>query len=382
MRLFLLAFFTIYGLMHLYAFLKARAALRFTAAAAVPVLIFMAVMVAAPALVRYLERYGQEMPARILSHVGYIWLGLLFLFVSASFALDIYRIVVFLAGGVSRRGMSVLSLSPGVSFFLALVFACSAAVYGYFDARNIRTEHITIPTAKLPVGRNRLRLVQISDVHAGLIVREDRLRRIAGAVRAAGPHILVSTGDLVDGQINRLEGLAEILRGIDSPLGKYAITGNHEFYAGLEQALDFTEKAGFEILRDRAADVAGVVNLIGVDDQTAARQYGIMNEEAEGRLLAQADQKIFTILLKHRPLVEKQSLGLFDLQLSGHTHKGQIFPFTLVTNLYYPRHAGILHLQGYSRLYVSRGSGTWGPPIRFLSPPEVTIVDLVREEGR
>jgi predicted MPP superfamily phosphohydrolase len=89
----------------------------------------------------------------------------------------------------------------------------------------------------------------------------------------------------------------------------------------------------------------------------------------------------FTILLKHRPLIYKGSLGLFDLQLSGHVHKGQIFPFSLLTKLYYPKHAGLLNADG-GTLYVNRGSGTWGPPIRFLAPPEVTIIDIVRGAGQ
>jgi predicted MPP superfamily phosphohydrolase len=98
---------------------------------------------------------------------------------------------------------------------------------------------------------------------------------------------------------------------------------------------------------------------------------------SETELLSKLPREKFTILLKHRPLVDREALGLFDLQLSGHTHKGQIFPFNLVTMLYYPTHAGFLRLEGDASLYISRGSGTWGPPIRFLSPPEVTIIDLL-----
>jgi predicted MPP superfamily phosphohydrolase len=88
----------------------------------------------------------------------------------------------------------------------------------------------------------------------------------------------------------------------------------------------------------------------------------------------------FTLLLKHQPIIDAGAVGLFDLQLSGHTHKGQIFPFNLVTRLFYKRHAGLSKIQENAFLYVSRGSGTWGPPARFLSPPEVTLIELVRKE--
>lgn len=96
-------------------------------------------------------------------------------------------------------------------------------------------------------------------------------------------------------------------------------------------------------------------------------------------MLSGLDRKMFVLLLKHRPLVDKGALGLFDLQLSGHVHKGQIFPFSIITALYYPTQAGFANLPRGSELYVSRGTGTWGPPIRFLAPPEVTVIDLVHE---
>ena len=97
-------------------------------------------------------------------------------------------------------------------------------------------------------------------------------------------------------------------------------------------------------------------------------------------MLKGLNRENFTLLLKHRPVMDQESLGLFDLQLSGHTHKGQMFPFNIITLFYFPIHWGILNPLDHSFLYVSRGSGTWGPPIRFLSPPEVTLIELVSEE--
>jgi hypothetical protein len=195
----------------------------------------------------------------------------------------------------------------------------------------------------------------------------------------ANPDILVSTGDLVDGQIDNLFKLAEILKEVNPRYGKYAITGNHEFYAGLGNALNFTEKAGFKVLRGERLTLAGLINIAGVDDPQG-KAYGIYRGMPEKELLSGLPREKFTLLLKHRPLVDRSALGLFDLQLSGHVHKGQIFPFSIITGLYYPIQAGFADLLNGSRLYVSRGLGTWGPPIRFLSPPEVTVIDLVHKE--
>jgi predicted MPP superfamily phosphohydrolase len=134
------------------------------------------------------------------------------------------------------------------------------------------------------------------------------------------------------------------------------------------------------MLRGTSVKVAGgAVALVGVDDLEVhgRRQNG---SSADGAALKGAGSGLFTILLKHRPLVEKDAVGAFDLQLSGHTHKGQIYPFSLLTALAFPFHAGDYRLPGGGLLHVSRGSGTWGPPVRFLCPPEITVIDLLPEK--
>jgi predicted MPP superfamily phosphohydrolase len=104
-----------------------------------------------------------------------------------------------------------------------------------------------------------------------------------------------------------------------------------------------------------------------------------MKQVSEEAMLSKLPRNQFTLFLKHRPVIDNETRGLFDLQLSGHTHKGQIFPFSIITKLYYPNQAGLLALEKNTHLYVSRGTGTWGPPIRFLASPEVTIIDLIHQ---
>ncbi len=224
-----------------------------------------------------------------------------------------------------------------------------------------------------------LKIAQISDVHLGLIVREERLKKILNIVRDAHPDILVSTGDLVDGEVCKLNGLTDLLKEIRPKYGKFAITGNHEFYAGFDQAKCFTEDAGFRLLRGEAVSVAGIMNIAGVDDPVG-KTYGLSKDLSEKDLLSGLPGNRFTLFLKHRPVVNKEAAGLFDLQLSGHVHKGQIFPFSIITGLYYPIQEGFANVSNNSFLYVSRGAGTWGPPIRFLSPPEVAIIELVHRD--
>ena len=378
MTIFLFVFFLLYGGMHLYAFLKAKAAFAFGAVTGIYLALFMVIMVLAPVIIRISERAGFGSFARLMSYAGYTWLGILFLFFSASILIDLYRFFIYSGGLLLKRDLSGINLSDRYAFFIPLFLSLVISLYGYFEAANIRTETIIIKSHRIPEKISMLKIAQISDVHLGLIVRGERLRRIIEKVKAASPDILVSTGDLVDGEINNLTGLAEMLGEINPRFGKYAITGNHEYYAGLDQALNFTERCGFRMLRGEGLSIDGVINIAGVDDPQVIK-YGNLKTPEENILLSGLPRERFTLLLKHRPFIDDKSLGLFDLQLSGHVHKGQIFPFSIITGLYYPIQAGFATLADNSRLYVSRGSGTWGPPIRFLSPPEVTIIELVHE---
>lgn len=381
MYLFLITFFLLYGGMHLYAFLKARAAFSFSPETGIYIALFMLIMVFAPLIVRVSERLELEFFARLMSYIGYMWMGILFLFFSGSIVVDIYHTLIYSAGLILRKDLTSLIPSARYSFYIPLVMSTSIAIYGYYEALNIRTEKVEIKTSEIPEEIGRLRIVQISDVHLGLIIRARRLQRILEEVKRVEPDILVSTGDLVDGQSRDIRAFSSLFKEINPKYGKFAITGNHEFYAGIGQALDFTEKAGFKILRGEGTTVAGLINVAGVDD-SAGKTYGIYREISERELLSKLPIDKFTLFLKHRPLVDKEAIGLYDLQLSGHAHKGQIFPFSLLTWLYYRHtiHAGHLRLVDDSYLYVSRGAGTWGPPIRFLSPPEITVIELVYDK--
>jgi len=381
MSLFLLTFFLLYSGLHLYIFFKVKGAITFGTIPTILLVIFITVMICAPVIVRVSEKYGFEFLARFISYIGYTWMGIAFFLFSCLILFDIYRFLIYICVALFNINVYAFSHSPRIAVVFSLLASFLISSYGYFEALNIHKETLTIKTSKIPKEIGKLTIVQISDVHLGLIVKEYRLKRILKKVKQANPDILVSTGDLVDGQIDNLKGLAELLNDINPKYGKFAITGNHEFYAGLDQALNFTKKAGFEILRGEALTVAGLINIAGIDDH-AGKRYGLFREVSEKTLLTGLNHELFTLLLKHRPVVDNSASGLFDLQLSGHTHKGQLFPFTLITRLYFPNDSGVFNLQNKSYLYVNRGSGTWGPPLRFLSPPEVTVIELVYEDKK
>ena len=333
-------------------------------------------MILAPILVRVSEKAGIEGIARILAYIGYIWMAAILIFFVTGILTDIFRLIIYGLESLLSKDFSFVTSAHPIYFFMCWFAALFVVVYGFFEARNIRTEYIFIPTNKISSDVGRVRIAQISDVHLGLIVGEERLRTIIQAVQQAKPDILVSTGDLVDAQLDNIDKLADILKTVDTKYGNFAITGNHEFYAGLERSLKITEMAGFTVLRGRSVVIPGLITIAGVDDE-AMRGWLKGDNTEENKLCSEVDNSQFTVLLKHRPVVYKGLLCSYDLQLSGHTHKGQIFPFGLITRLFFETYYGFFHFKNGTYMYVNRGSGTWGPPIRFLAPPEVTIIDLV-----
>jgi hypothetical protein len=334
-------------------------------------LLWMALMIIAPFAVRLLEAGGNEQAARILALVGFNWMGLVFLagcLFAAVGALDLLCRLLQLFIYLPR-----FSLHVPLTSVLVLFLTLAAGLYGNSEAKNIRVETVPIITDRLGPEIDRLRLVQVSDLHLGLLNRDEFLQPVINRIKELKPDLLVVTGDMVDGRIIHLPGLYSLWQEIEPPLGKFAITGNHEVYAGLGQSIDFLHRSGFTVLRNIGINIKGMVTLVGLDDE--AVPGAAVDEHA---LLQAHASDLFTLYLRHRPTVTAADADLFDLQLSGHAHRGQIFPFKFVTGLRYPMQNGLYQLTARGSLYASRGTGTWGPPMRLLSPPEITVFEISR----
>ena len=205
MGLFLITFFLLYGGLHLYVFLKAWQAFRFQWGVGIFIGFIFVVMIVSPVLVRFLERGGHEIAARFMAYSGYCWLGFIFFFFTISISFDVLRLLAYMTGIVSKIDFS--SFISAYRFFFLFTLVCSILLvfYGYREAGDIRIETLRIQTNKIPKETGKITIAQISDVHLGLIVREDRLNKIVGLLKKANPDILVSTGDLVDGDIDKIK---------------------------------------------------------------------------------------------------------------------------------------------------------------------------------
>ncbi|MBN2429669.1 MAG: metallophosphoesterase [Deltaproteobacteria bacterium] len=370
MLLFALTFLGVYTAMHALVFWGFHPLLKGHPALPTLTWIWMGLMILSPVLVRLLDRNGWETAARGLAWIGYSWMGLLFLAFAVFALLGCWEIVVFIARKLVPS-LPSLSLHGAVSALIVLFGVLGTVFYGFQEASDIRVEKVRLTSAKLPSDFGVLKIVQVSDLHLGLIHREETLAPIISRIRELKPDLVVATGDIVDAQIDHLKELSILWQNLNPPLGKFAVTGNHEYYAGLKQALDFLQKSGFEVLRNRAQAVDQYFVVAGVDDPARGNrvdEVAVLNPIEKGR---------YVIFLKHRPRLNEKAAGLFDLQLSGHAHRGQIFPFNFLTGLEYPMQNGLYPLPGGSYLYASRGTGTWGPPIRVGSPPEITLFEIV-----
>ncbi|MFH1006061.1 MAG: metallophosphoesterase [Candidatus Latescibacterota bacterium] len=371
--LFLGIYVALYGGLHAYVFWKMLILLPRGRWA---IMALFALLVAAPFGIAGLSHAGLNGPATVLSWVGYTWMGVVFLFFSFSVGLDLYRLLVETGARLlGIPGTTRWLLSPFHSVVLAIVLTLTAAGYGFFAARQIPVRRITIPSSKRARSSDSFRIVQITDLHLGLLSDERRLRRLIEVIESVRPDVVVSTGDLVDVPLDQLGEFADLLHELKPRLGKFAVTGNHEAYAGPDQSRAFTQRAGFAMLSHDGVSVNSVVNIVGVDDPAVSHRLK-RDTLSESDLLQRYPRDEFTVLLKHRPAVGAASSNWFDLQLSGHTHGGQIFPFGWLARLVYPARTGLSAVGETSWLYLSRGTGTWGPPIRFLAPPEVTVIDL------
>jgi hypothetical protein len=334
--------------------------------------------------------------ADLVAGASYAWMGVGLCLVVALLTLDLGRGLLALwhrlrPAPSASTGMAPASppSAPEVDEerrrFLARAVAGSAVVAGggmaaYGSWRAFAPPVVTelvLRIPRLPKALEGLSIVQLTDIHVGHIIQRPFMDELVRRANALRPDLFAITGDLVDGDVPTLGGAVAALGNLKSRFGSFFVTGNHDYSSGDVAWTEFLQGLDIQVLRNRhvrIGDAGGALDLVGVDDWSGGRRRGRPGYDLD-QALAGRDPDRAAVLLAHQPANFKVAAERgVDVQLSGHTHGGQLFPMTLLIGLGWEHSAG-LYRHGDSHIYVSRGCGFWGPPMRVGSPPE--LVKLV-----
>ena len=255
----------------------------------------------------------------------------------------------------------------------AIVLAFLVGAWGVWSATHPRVARVTVHMRDLPAEWRGKTIAQITDLHLGFSVGRSFAERVVEMVNAERPAAVVITGDLFDGDDAGLNGLAEPLNGLKPPLGIYYITGNHETYVGVARAEEALRRTKVHVLNDEMATPGGL-QIVGIAYPDRGEHKDIA---AAIRSVRGFDPARASVLLYHSPvgIPEIKATGI-RLQLSGHTHRGQLFPFQFITRQVYGKYDHGLNVEGDFAIYTSPGTGTWGPRMRTSARAEIAIIRL------
>lgn len=369
MSLFIVLVLSIYALSHLFLWLRCKRVFSLGKGKRLALLLLLALFMLSPFLGRTLLSLGWMLEGQVISWLGYAWIGVFF----AIFSLDGTLLILALLHTMGRKftrkkGKPAEWIHKPGLLLTTLVVALCINLYGYIEASNIGVTRLDLVNPHMAPHAEPIRIIQVSDVHYGMTMLPSRHQKLIETVSSLHPHMIVSTGDFLDHGAIHSASYMDAWRALKPPMGKYAITGNHEVIAGLAISLKLLERAGFQLLRGEMRKFAGL-NVIGLDDARTgiSEDLHFSPEELD-------HQPGFTLLLNHRPgwpvVMEKR----FDLALAGHTHGGQIFPFGMLVYLSHGILSGLHPTAWGGWHYISRGAGTWGPPVRILAKPEITLM--------
>ena len=374
MILFLTIVLTIYSLACIYVFLSYKPVFQYfsipvTIAAIIYFIILMLFVVG-----RFLERSVPAPWVFLMVKAGSYWLAALLYFVLFLAATDLLLLLVRITGILSPDLLMKFSiyLKTGIASLVVIL-----VIAGYRHAMKPILRNYVLHTDKLPVGHPGYHIFFVSDVHLGSIRGQQSLQRLLTLVRQKEFDLVLFGGDTLDEDVAPVisQNLGKQLLSIQCKLGVYGIPGNHEYIGGIGPALDYLRSHGMTILTDESVKPDDHLLLIGRTDRDITRFTGY-KRKALPDLIRNQQEKEFTILLDHQPfhLEEAANAGI-DLQLSGHTHNGQLWPFNLITRKIYEVSAGTL-MKGDTHFIVSAGFGTWGPPVRIGTTPEAWEIEI------
>ncbi len=357
--IFLLIVFTVYFLIHYFVYFRIVKTLNLSIPIRTLLKIFFFISAISFFLNKTLMRHYTLYP---IATYGSIWLG------TISIAFTIFILEYILA-------LIFPSLSKKITIAAILLSVALSGLSVYIASLPPKIKKIKIPVRGLSSESQGFSIVQLSDLHLENSKSKKWLKGIVDNVNRLSPDIIVITGDLVDSDIDGRGKFVEILRQLDSRHGVYAITGNHEYYAGIKEFLEFSKRSNITVLRNEKISINGKIEILGIEDESAEMIKGGGPDLESARKGCDFNKPV--VLLSHKPKYFKEATELgVDLQLSGHTHAGQIPPMDLIVFLVYKYPYGLYRYKS-SYIYTTSGTGIWGPPMRLFSRSEIVNIELI-----
>jgi predicted MPP superfamily phosphohydrolase len=310
--------------------------------------------------------------------IGAMWFAALLHFFLAALLIDLCRLLRWAAPFLSASPVAPRTAQGIAAAVITVVIAVLAL--GQLNSRSlvVRRLSLTVPLQleEQRLANRTLHVAVASDIHLGTLVSNDKLKRTVAAINLLQPDLVLLVGDVVDEDLGPVlkRDLGATLKTLRPPLGVFAVTGNHEYIGGVEKACQYLTDHGVTVLRDTVVEVGGVA-LVGREDRSALR-FMKLERKPLADLVRDLDRRLPLIVMDHQPfeLEEAADLGV-ALQLSGHTHHGQLWPVNFITGAIYELDWGYLK-KGDTHFYISCGAGTWGPPVRTSSRPEIVSIRL------
>jgi uncharacterized protein len=322
-----------------------------------------------------LVRAARRGVAAALSWPAYVWMGFMMLLFLGLLGGDVVRLGLRLARGPIDDPARRLFLHRALGGGVAVLAAGMGLVALRRGLGQVILREIQVPLARLPKTLDGTTIVQLTDIHVGPTLGREFIQDLVTRTNALQPDVVAITGDLVDGSVEHLRDQVAPLKELRAKHGVYFVTGNHEYYSGVDEWIAELGRIGVRVLRNERVALADGLDLAGIDDHSAPQMRDDHGPDLP-RALQGRDPSRAVVLLAHQPrAVEEASRHGVDLQLSGHTHGGQIWPWMYLVKLQQPYIAGLFK-HGETHLYVSSGTGYWGPPMRLGTSAEITRITL------
>jgi len=367
-------FFTVYALANFYIFFRGWQALSIIPQLRIIYTIIFLIAVTSYILARLIGKYLPYALYTGLTWIGSFWFMFLLYFLVMFLLFDLFRFADRIFHFLPRdfiSNPSTISYAGIVILFITL----TASIYGYLNRSNIKVKQLEINLRN--EHRKEYNIVFFSDLHASVINNHSFLKNVVAKINSLAPDLILIGGDLVDESVENLKKykIVEELKKLKAPLGIYAATGNHEFINGGEPIIEYFENLGIKFLRDESALIDSTIYIIGRED-ISSKNFIQNQRKSLSQLTSILNRETPKILLDHQPInLDEAVKNSIDLQLSGHTHNGQIFPLNLITKLVYEVSWGYKR-KGTTHFYVSSGIGTWGPPVKIASDAEIVHIKI------